>query len=64
MEIPQPDEEFVPLDKDIIVPRPKMPLLEFEDILIESHCRPAEFYLGQLREKARQARKDAEDESA
>ncbi len=41
-----------------------MPLLEFEDILIESHCRPAEFYLGQLREKARQARKDAEDESA
>jgi len=60
--IPQLDEEFVPLDKDILVPRQKMPLLEFEEILIESHCRPVEFYLEHLREKARQGREGTEDE--
>ncbi|MCO6492789.1 MAG: hypothetical protein J5I98_30500 [Phaeodactylibacter sp.] len=64
VQIPQPDEEFVPLDKDVVVPRQKMPLLEFEEILIESHCRPVEFYLERLKESARQAREGAEDEEA
>jgi hypothetical protein len=64
VKIPLPDEEFKPLDPDIVVAREKMPALEFEEFLIESHCRPVEFYLEYLREVARQARKDVSDEDA
>ena len=64
VQIPQLDETFVPLDKDIIVPRQKMPLLEFEEILIESHCRPVEFYLEHLKENARQARGEGGNEDS
>jgi hypothetical protein len=62
VKIPEPDEEFKPLDKDIVVPREKMPILEFEEIMLDSHARPVEFYLEHLREKAMRARKEKEKE--
>ena len=37
---PQADEEFTPLDKDIVATRDRLPMMEFEEILLESHCRP------------------------
>ncbi|MBR9920674.1 MAG: hypothetical protein GYB31_07520 [Bacteroidetes bacterium] len=59
VEAPQADAEFKPLDTDIQVPRDKMPITEFEDILIGSHCRPVEFYLEHLRALALKAREDS-----
>lgn len=49
---PVPEEDFNPLDPDIVKTREKIPMLEFEELLFETHCRPVEFYLEYLREQA------------
>ncbi len=51
VKIPVPEEDFKPLDPDIVVPRQNIPMLEFEDFLLETHCRPVEFYLEYLQEQ-------------
>ena len=61
VEVPAPDDDFVPLDKDIVAPRHKLPILEFEELLIGSHRRPVEFYIEHLKNLARQVRKDNKD---
>ena len=61
VEVPAPDDDFVPLDKDIVASRHKLPILEFEELLIGSHRRPVEFYIEHLKNLARQVRKDNKD---
>ena len=56
VKIPQADEDFTPIDEDIITPRGKLPIMEFEEVLIDSHKRPIEFYIEHLKRKAKQAR--------
>ena len=53
--VPVSEEAFQSPDPDIVVARQKIPMLEFEELLIESHCRPVEFYLEYLRERAKGA---------
>lgn len=54
---PEPDDEFEPIDENVVVPRDKIDMLDFEEMLADSHKRPVEFYLEHLREKALKARK-------
>ena len=56
IKMPIKDPEFVPLDKDIVQTREQIPMMEFEELLIESHRRPVEFYVEHLRNLALQAR--------
>ena len=63
IKIPVEEEDFKTLDPDIVAPREKTPILEFEELLIGSHKRPVEFYLEHLKDRARQARmNNAQDE--
>ncbi|MCB0706724.1 MAG: hypothetical protein KDC34_15520 [Saprospiraceae bacterium] len=52
VKIPQQDESFTPIDQDVISSREKMPIMDFEEILIDSHKRPVEFYIEHLKSKA------------
>jgi hypothetical protein len=56
VKIPQADEAFKPLDKDVVATRQKMDIYDFEEELIGSHQRPVEFYLEYLKRKAQAAR--------
>ena len=64
VKIPEADEDFTPLDKDIVVARQTMSMMDdYEEILLDSHCRPVEFYLEHLRHLAMLKRKtDAQGE--
>lgn len=56
VKIPAPDEDFKPLDEDILVAREIIPMKEFEELLISSHRRPVEFYLEHLQNLVRKVR--------